>query len=124
MPVPAHTGLLIAPPKWLKAVRVLHLVAHERQLDRPVVRQVQRAPLRVVKFSLGESKLAGLGEVALSVSKAQVAGRVAAMAELELPAEIEEQLLARSHRRQRFGRCRIGITRQQRGRAPPGRPGH
>jgi len=45
----------------------------------------------------------GLGKVALTVAEIQVARRVIAVAELELPAKIKEQLLARSQRRQLLG---------------------
>ena len=83
-------------------MRLLLLVVHKGQLDSPIVRQVQRAPLRVVEFRLGKGEVAGLGKVALPVAKSQIAGRVGAVAKLELPAKVEEQLLARRNRRRRL----------------------
>ena len=106
--VPAHAGLRIAAAERLEAVRVLLFVAHKGQLDGPVVRQIQRPPLGVVEFGFGEVEVAGLGEVALSVAEAQVACWIVAVAELELPAEVEEQLLARRNRRQCLGRAASG----------------
>ena len=122
-PVPAHAGLRIAAAEGLVAVRFLLLVAHKGQLDRPVVRQVQRAPLGVVELGLGKVEVAGLGKVSLAVAEAQIAGRIGAVAKLELPAEVEEQLLAGRNGRQRLGRSSPGITSQQCGGARPGRTG-
>ena len=59
------------------------------------MRQVECAPLRVVEFGLGKLEVAGLGEVALAVAEAEILGRIGAVAEHKLPAEVEEQLLAR-----------------------------
>ncbi len=122
-PVPAHAGLRIAAAERLVAMGFLLLVAHKGQLDRPIVGQVERAPLRVVEFGLGEVEVAGLGKVSLAVAEAQIAGRVGAVAKLKLPAEIEEQLLARRNGGQRLGRPGARIAASQRGGAPPGRTG-
>ena len=69
---------------------LLLLIAHKGQLDRPVVRQIERAPVRVVKFLRGKPKLAGLGEVSLSHAKSQITQRIAAVALKEFPAKVEQ----------------------------------
>jgi hypothetical protein len=58
------------------------------------MRQVQGAPLGVVKPGLCESEFASLGKVTLSSTKSQITGWVSAVAELKLPAKVEEQPLA------------------------------
>ena len=97
VPVPPHAGLRIAPPQRLVSVRHQRVVPSKRQLDRPVVGQVQRAPLRVVVTHAGKFEIAGLGEVPLTISETEIPGWVGAVAELELPAEVEEQLFAWSN---------------------------
>ncbi len=54
--IPAHAALGIAPAERLVAVRVQLFIAHERQLHRPVVGQIERAPLRVVELGLGKCR--------------------------------------------------------------------
>ena len=97
---------------------------HKGQLDGPVVGQVQRAPLRVVELGLGEIEVAGLGKIALAEAEVEIAGRISAVAEDELPSEVEEQLLARRHSGQCLGRRSLGIAGEQRGGACPGRAGN
>ncbi len=97
VPVPPHACLGIAPPQRLIPVRLERVVPHKRQLHRPVVGQIQRAPFRIVVSHAGKLEIAGLGEVPLIVSEPEVLGRVAAVAKLKLPAEVEEQLFTRSN---------------------------
>jgi len=92
-------------------MRVQRIIAHKGQLDGPVVGQVQRAPLGVVKPGLGEGEIAGLGKVSLAHTEAQIAGRVGAVAELKLPAKVEEQPLARRHSGLRLAGCSAGYHR-------------
>src|SRR3569833_2197352 len=52
-PVPSHAGFRITPPERFEAVRAkgrvaLGVIADERQLDRPVVRKVERSPGGIV----------------------------------------------------------------------------
>ena len=117
--VPAHAGFGIPAADGLEAVRVLLLVVHKGQLDGPVVRQIECAPFGVVELGLGKSEVAGLGKIALAEAEAQVASRIDSIAELEFPAEIEEQLLARGHSAQRLSRTRDGLICQQCGGARP-----
>ena len=104
-PVPAHAGRREAAAQRLVAVRgqagvvVAAVVVDERQLHRPVVRQVQRAPAGVVEIGRGDPEVAGLGKVALAEAVAEVLARIAAVAEREAPVEVEQPLLARRHRR-------------------------
>src|ERR1035441_9676870 len=108
--IPTHAGLRIAAAEWLVAVPLQRLVMHERQFHRPVMRKIQRAPLRVVELLRSEIKAARLGEVSLTGAKAEIAIRIAPMALKELPAEIEQQPLARSN-----GRCTGARIGQRRG---------
>ena len=117
-PVPAHAGLRIPSPQRLVAVRFLFVIAHKRQLNRPVVRQIERAPFRVVKFLCGKPEFSRLGEVSLAYPKSQVAQRVVRVALKKLPAKVEQQMLPRSHRSQRLSRRSAGIPREQSVRAP------
>src|SRR5215831_17722128 len=48
--IPSNAGFGIAASERLVAVAVLFFIPHKGQLNRPVVRQVERAPLRVVEF--------------------------------------------------------------------------
>ena len=93
-PVPPHACLGITPAQRLESMRQQRVVPNKRQLHRPVVGQVQRAPFRVVESHPRKLEVAGLGKVFLSISKAQVLGRVGSIAELKPPASIEKQLLA------------------------------
>ncbi len=113
-PVPAHAGLGIAAAQRLVAVPLLFFIANERQLDRPVVRQVQWPPFGVVEFLRSKFELARLGEIALPHAESQIAPRIAAMSRKKLPAKIEQQTLARSHRGQSLRRRCAGIGRKQR----------
>ena len=115
-PVPANARLGIAPPERLVSVRLQRVVPNKRQLHRPVVRQVQFAPFRVVVSHLGKFEVAGLGEVVLAVSESEILGRVGAVAELKLPSKVEEQLLARGESGSSGG---IGSASQQGGGASP-----
>jgi hypothetical protein len=72
-----------------------HIVANrgfivdKGQLDSPVMRQVERPPLGIVITGFGELEIAGLREVALADAEAQVFEWIDAVAEGELPAEVE-----------------------------------
>ena len=123
-PVPSHAGLRVAAAKRLVSVRHQLVVVHKWQFHSPVVRQVQTAPFRVVESGLCKFEPPGLVEIPLPVAKAQVTGRIAAVAKQELPAEVEEQLLPRRNRRQRPGCCGPGIAAQKSRRAPPGQACH
>ena len=94
-PIPSDAGLRILAAEGLKAVRRQGIVPDEGQFDRPVVGQVERAPFGVVEADLGEVEAAGLGKALLIFAEAQVASGIVGVAELELPAKVEEQLLAR-----------------------------
>ncbi len=112
--VPADARLRISPPQRFVSVRLLFFVVHKRQLYRPVVRQIELAPLRVIKLRRGKPKLARLGKISLAHAKSQVAQRVGAVSLKELPPKVEQQMFPRSHRRHRLRRSRPGIARQQR----------
>src|SRR5580692_4562120 len=117
-PVPAHAGLGISSSQRLVAVAVLLFVVHKRQLERPIVRQIQVAPFGVVKFRSGEPELARLGEISLAHAESQIAQRVAGMSLKKLPAKVEQQMLPRSNSGHRLRRQSVGIARQQRLGAP------
>jgi hypothetical protein len=73
------------------------VVVYEGQFHGPVMGQVERAPGGVVETGLRKFEVAGLAEVALAVTEAEVFGRIAAIAESELPSEVEEELLTGSN---------------------------
>ena len=117
--VPAHAGLGIAAAERLVSVRLQRFIADERQFHRPVVRQIQCAPLRVVESDLGKLEIAGLGKVLLALAESEIAGRVRAVPKHKLPSKIKKELLARSD-----GGCGslpgdLCVVRKQRGRARP-----
>ncbi len=112
-PVPAHAGLRIPPAQRFVAVRLQLVIVHKGQLDSPVVRQVERSPLRIVELCRGKLEVPGLGEISLAFAESQVAQRIAAVSLKELPAKIKQQMLPRSDRRQSLCRRRAGIAREQ-----------
>ena len=68
---------------------LLFFIAYERQFDRPVVRQVQWPPLRIVEFFQSKFEFARLGEIALAHAESKITPRVAAMSLKKLPSEVE-----------------------------------
>ena len=84
------------------------------------MRQIQRLPFRIIKLSLGKLEFTCLGKIALSEAKSEVAGRVRAVAKLEFPAKVKEQLIARRHRGQRLSRSRPRIASKKSSSTPPG----
>ena len=93
-------------------MRLLFFVVDEGQLDRPVVRQIESAPFRVVQFRRGKLEIATLREIALPHAKSQIALRIAAMSLKKLPAKIKQQTLAWGHRGQSLRRRGTGISSQ------------
>src|SRR5208337_5519323 len=71
------------------------IVVHKRKFHGPVMGKFEQPPFGVVKRGLGKLKVTGLGEVALTKTEPQVFGGIGTMTVGELPAEVEEQLLAR-----------------------------
>ena len=118
-PVPAHAGLRIAPAQRLVPMRLQLVVVNEGQLHGPVVGQVQRAPFRVVVTHARELEVARLGEGILVDREIHILVRVASVAELELPAKVEKELLARGHDRQCANSCSLRRCGEQSGGARP-----
>ncbi len=96
--VPAHTGLGIASAQRFISVTLKTFITNKWQLDCPVVRQVEGAPLGIVEFLSGKFKIAGLGKIVLLAAKPQVTRRIAAVAELKLPSKVKEKMIARGDR--------------------------
>ncbi len=71
-------------------------IVDKRQLNRPIVRQVQWPPTRVVVLCQGEVKGAAPGKIPLRGAKAEIASGVAAVALKETPVEVKKELLPRS----------------------------
>src|ERR1700681_3591807 len=94
--IPSHAGFWIAATQRLVAMPLQFFVANKRQLDCPVVRQVERSPFGVVELLSGKLELASFGEVSLAHAKSQIAPRIAAMSLKKFPAEVEQQTLPRS----------------------------
>src|SRR4029079_8165641 len=98
-PVPCDAVLREGSAEGLESVRAVGAPI-ERELDRPIVREVDAAPAGVAERDAGRTDArAGLREV---VADAPV------VAEVELPAEIEQQAVTRG------GRAGLGC-RQRRG---------
>jgi hypothetical protein len=94
-PVPADAGLGVGAAERLgaKLDQLLDVVA-KRQLDRPVVGQIHGAPRPVVELGgRGREQLARLGEH-LAAAIREVALEVVGIAELEVPATVDQELLA------------------------------
>ncbi len=113
-PVPAHTRLRIPSSQRFVPMGLLFVIVHERQFHCPVVRQIERPPFRVVKFLRGELEFAALREISLSHAESQIAQRIVGVSLKKLPAKVEQQTLARSHRGGRFRRRNARIVSQQR----------
>ena len=64
----------------------------KRQFDGPVMGKVELAPGAVIEVApRGRDHVAGLGEGAAAVSKAEVLRRIVGVSQVESPAEIEKQ---------------------------------
>src|SRR6185437_6600170 len=100
--VPTHAGLGILSPERLVPMALQIVIMNEWQLDGPVMRKIQRSPIRGVKLLRGKLELARLGEVTLVFAETEVARRIVGMTEAEFPSEIHEQAFARCNRRQVF----------------------
>ncbi len=100
--VPADTGLGVATAEGLVTVGLhgvvgaAQIIVNEGELDGPVVGQVEGAPCGVVKGGFSEVEVAGFAEVALAEAEAEIFGGIVEVAEGELPAVVEEELLAGS----------------------------
>src|SRR5579859_2941591 len=112
--VPSNAGFRIAPPERFVAVALLLVVANEGQLHRPVVRQVERAPFRIIKFHRGKLELSALGEISLAHAEAKLLFWIGSVSLKELPSKVEQQMLARRHCRRSLSRRSRRIPRQQR----------
>ena len=98
--VPAHAGLRVVAPQRVGALAGQRRVVLERQFDGPVVRQVHRLPVAVVVGQVaGGKETAGLLEATGPAgAETEVLAGVIRVAEVEPPAEIQQQALARRRR--------------------------
>ena len=89
--------------------RLRRLGLHERQRHAPVVRQVDGRPIRVVEIQARRVRGAGacLGVGPLVQAETEIARRIGRVAQMEPPAEVEEQPFARA-------RCNGGVHRRRR----------
>src|SRR5580698_2209590 len=94
-------------------MRVLLLIVHEGKFHRPVVRQIQIAPLRVVELGLRKIKVPCLCEIALAKSKVEIARRIRAAPKRKLPSEVEKKVLTRCNRSKSFRRRNVGVSSQE-----------
>ena len=97
--IPPHAGLGIGPSERLVAMVFDRIIVHEGQLHRPIMRQIQRPPFRIIKLRGGKLEAAGFGKIALIFSEIQVARRVSRVPLKKLPIEVEQQVLARGNQR-------------------------
>lgn len=86
---------------------------HKRQLDRPIVWQVQAAPLGIVELCRCKCELSGFGEVALVFAKTEVPRRVGGIPLKELPIEVKQEMLARSDGRRGIRSWHAGFFRER-----------
>src|SRR5208337_1473758 len=103
-PVPADARGRVIAAEWVEALAEKCGIVCERQLDGPIVRQIDRLPVAVVEGE-GTSwqKIAGLLKVACSAAaESEVPGRIRRVAEVKAPSEIEQQALARRMGLRRF----------------------
>src|SRR6185437_6568496 len=106
-PIPTDRRIPVVAAERLVAVALESFVMDEWQLHRPIVRQIERPPGGIVAAIRGESERAGLREGIESVAGAEVAQRRRVAAEMEFPAEIEEEALARVYGRGGHGGHRL-----------------
>ncbi len=108
IPADARRGIVAA--QRIEAFAEQRGIVLERQLDGPVVRQIDGLPVAVVEGEApGGKKIARLLEVAgSSAAEFEVLGRIVGVAEMKAPAEIEQQAFAPAARRRRFARGSCG----------------
>jgi len=70
-------------------------VVDKGQLDRPIVRQVQRTPLGVVELRHCEMKLAGFGKIPLTGPEIQILHWIGGVTLKEAPVKIEKKVCSR-----------------------------
>ncbi len=94
--VPAHAGLGIFAAEGMKALAHEAGVVDVGELDGPVMRKIDTAPVAVIEGDGGgRQEVAGLLEVAGGgAAVVEVFGCVACVAEVEAPAEVEKEALA------------------------------
>ena len=93
-PVPADAGRRIIAAQRIRAVVGERARVFERQLDGPIVRQIDLLPGTVVELRIGRRhEAARLGEGAGVGAEAEVLGRIVGVAQVKPPAEIEQQPL-------------------------------
>ncbi len=100
--VPANAGGGIRAAQRIKTLAGERRVVGKRQVDGPIVRQIDGLPIVIVEQQCGDgAEVAGLGEVAAEI---EVLRRVGGVAQMEAPAEIEQQFLAAPGRGRGVGR--------------------
>src|SRR5581483_9803669 len=94
--IPADTSGCIGSAEGVKAFAGERGVIGKGQLNSPVMGQVDGSPVTVVEGGVGRGKeVAGFLEVArAAAAEAEVFGRVVGIAEVETPAEVEEETFA------------------------------
>ena len=95
-PVPTDTGLGILAAKRIEALALQARVILEGQFDRPVMGQIDAAPVCLNKGGgTGRHKASGLLEVpCVGTAVAEVFVRIVGVAEMEAPPEIEQEAFA------------------------------
>ena len=99
--IPAHAGGRVVPSQRVEAFAGQRGIVLERQLDGPIVGQIDGSPVAVVEGDgAGREEVSGLLEIAgPAAAESEVFCGVVGMAEMEAPAKIEQQPLAESVRK-------------------------
>src|SRR5271165_1375427 len=113
--IPTDAGLGMTATERFVTMRLQIFIVNKRQLDGPIVRQVQRAPFGVVELRQSELKLTGFRKDSMILAKSQIAVRIACMSLKEFPAKIEQQVLSRGNASQRLDRRSQGIACKRHG---------
>ncbi|MEI9974863.1 MAG: hypothetical protein WDO73_24115 [Ignavibacteriota bacterium] len=98
--VPADAGRGKSAPDGVEAVVLEGRIILEGQLDGPIVRQIELAPPAIVEVLFRHINLgvAGFGEGVAAASPAKILRGIAGVAQMESPAEIEQEPFAGGRR--------------------------
>ena len=104
--IPTHTRRRIGPSQRVESFTRKRRVVLERQLYSPIVGQIDRPPVAIVKRDIaGRQKVSSfLKRPASAQPEGKVLGRVVRIAGVEAPAKVEQQAFAARARCCRFGR--------------------
>ena len=90
--IPAHAGFRISATNRIKAFAIQRGIVLEWQLNHPVMRQIDRLPVAVIKRGCrGGQKVSGLRKLPRTVAAVEILGRIGGMAEMEAPSRVQQR---------------------------------